>query len=159
MWDEEAIEIGGTPIYYYEHLIQGHTIDPLYVEERNKMWSNVPVCLYAYYDPIPSQNAMTTFGIDSPDELMFQLNYQNVLARIGHMPKIGSRIYTPHKRENWKIIQRGVEEFKLWGQLRLQIMCERFQDDLVGAAGKVTQPQPDFSVDVLRPGLFSTPPS
>lgn len=148
--DEEVIRMGGTPIYYYEVFIQSQTVDPLYLEDRGKLFSNTPVFLYGFYDPIPSQNMMTTFGIDSPDELMFEFNYKDVLSRIGHAPKIGSRLYTPHKRENWVIIQRNVEEFKLWGELRLQIMCQRFQESLTTGEGKVTQAQPDFNIDAIR---------
>ena len=153
-WDQEAIRIGGIPIYYYEVFIQFQTMDRLYMEDRGKIWSSNPVCLYCFYDPIPSQNMMTTFGIDSPDELMFELNYQQVITTLGHLPKIGSRLYSPHKRENWVIIQRAVEEFKLWGQLRLQLMCQRFQESITTGEGKVSQAVPDFSVDAP----LTTPP-
>lgn len=149
-WDQEAIRIGGTPVYYYEVFIQMNTVDPLYIEDRGKMWSPRPICLYGYYEPVPTQNMMTTFGIDSPDELMFEFNYKEVLASIGHPPKIGSRLFTPHRRENWVIIQNNVEEYALWGELRLQVMCQRFQESLTTGEGKVTQQQPDFNIDAVR---------
>lgn len=149
-YDQEAIEIGGTPIFYYEVFIQMQTVDPLYLEDRGKLWSNNPICLYGFYEPIPSQNMMTTFGIDAPDELMFEFNYKDVLNRIGHPPKIGSRLYAPHRRENWIIIQRNVEEFKVWGELRLQIMCQRFQESLTTGEGAVAQASPDFNIDSIR---------
>jgi len=147
IWDQELIEIVGTPIFYYEVFIQSNTVDPLYLEDRGKLYSNNPICLYAFYNPIPSQNFMTTFGIDSPDELMFEFNYRDVLQKIGHPPKIGSRFFTPHRRENWKIIQCNVEEFKMWGELRLQIMCEKFTEDRSINEGKVTQKQPNYPIN------------
>jgi hypothetical protein len=156
-YDQEIIHQGGTPMEYYEVFIQFQTMDKLYLEDRGKIWSNYPICLYGYYDPIPSQNMMGTFGIDAPDELMFQFNYQDVLKRIGHLPKIGSRIYTPHKREHWVIIQRAVEEFKLWGQLRLQLMCQRFQESITTGEGRVDQATPGFSVDKIDPTLPTGP--
>ena len=73
--DEEIIKIGGSPIFYYEVFIQKQTIDPLYHEDRGKLWSNIPVELWAYYDPVEQQNYQTAFGLDSPDELVFELNY------------------------------------------------------------------------------------
>jgi hypothetical protein len=149
-FDQEVIQIAGTPIFYYEVFIQSQTVDPLYVEDRGKLWSNNPITIYGYYDPIPSQNMMTTFGIDAPDELLFQFNYKDVLQRIGHPPKIGSRLFTPHLRENWVIIQRNVEEFQLWGDLRLQIMCQRFQESLTIGEGRVSQKQPDFNINAVR---------
>lgn len=149
-FDQEVIEIGGTPLFYHEIFINVNNIDELYVEARDKIWSQHPVCLYGYYDPIPSQNIGTVFGYDSPDEIMFEFNYRNVLKTLGHAPKIGARIFSPHKRENWVISQRNVEVFKLWGELRLQVMCMRFQESLTTGEGKVTQRQPDFKINSVK---------
>jgi hypothetical protein len=149
-WDQEAIEIGGTPIEYYEVFIQSGTVDKTYMEDRGKLWSPVKVILYAYYDPIPSKNEMGVFGADGTDELMFELNYQDTLRRLKKVPTIGSRIFTPHKRENWVIMQRNVAEFKMWGELRLQLMCSRFQESLTTGEGKVTQREPDFKLNSIK---------
>lgn len=146
-WDKEAIEIGGTPIYYYEVFIQSNTVDPLYWEDRGKIFCDSPITLYAYYDPFASQNLMGTFGIDAPDEIMFELNYQDVLNKIGHPPKVGSRIFTPHKKENWCIKQRNTEVYKLWGTLRLQLICEKFQESRTTGNGEVTKKEPKFKID------------
>jgi hypothetical protein len=148
--DQEIIQIGGTPLFYYEIFINLNNVDELYVEARDKLWANNPIQLYGYYDPIPSQNAMGAFGIDSPDEMMFEFNYRSVLAALKHAPKIGARIFSPHKRENWIVIQRNVEVFKLWGEIRLQVMCQRFQESLTTGEGKVTQRQPDFKINSVK---------
>ncbi len=150
LWDQEVIEIGGSPLMYYEVFINMNTIDELYVEDRGKMWSNCPICVYGYYEPIPSQNFMSTWGIDAPDEMMFEFNYRHTLQQLGHPPKIGSRIYSPHKREHWVIIQRNLEVFKLWGEVRIQVMCQRFQESLTTGEGKVTQREPDFKVNDIK---------
>jgi len=137
--DREVIEIGGSPILYFEVMIQSNTVDPLFLEDRGKLWATDPVCLYAFYDPVPAQNYMNTFGLDAPDEIMFELNYKSVLEKLGHPPTVGSRIYTPHRKEHWEIIQRSDEVYQMWGQFRLQIMCKRFQETLTTGEGKVTQ--------------------
>lgn len=149
-WDQEVIEIGGTPIFYYDLFINISNIDELYVEARDKLWSQHPICIYGYYEPIPSQNVMTVFGIDAPDELMIEFNYRHVLSQIGHPPKIGARLYTPHKREHWVIVQRNLQVFQLWGELRLQVMCQRFQESLTTGEGKVTQKEPDFKINDIK---------
>lgn len=147
IWDEEAIRIGGSPVFYYEVFIQNSTVDPLYLEDRGKIYSNHPIQLYCYYEPIPSTNTMGVFGIDAPDEMVFEFNYRSVLRSIGHPPKIGSRLHTPHKREDWRVIQRNVGEFKLWGELRLQLICQRFQESVTTGEGRVTQQKPDFEIN------------
>lgn len=147
LWDAEAIRIGGSPVFYYEVFLQDGTIDPLYLEDRGKIYSSHPVQLYCYYEPIPSTNTLGVFGIDSPDEMIFEFNYRAVLQSIGHPPKIGSRIFSPHKRENWRVIQRNTGEYKLWGELRLQLICQRFQESVTTGEGRVTQKQPDFTIN------------
>ncbi len=149
-YDQEVIRINGTPLYYYEVFINRNTIDELYVEDRGKLWSNCPVCIYGYYEPAPAQNFMSTFGIDSPDEIMIEFNYKHVLDTLRHVPKIGSRIFSPHKSENWVIIQRNLENYKLWGELRLQLMCQRFQESTTTGEGKVTQPSTGFKVNEIK---------
>jgi len=146
-WDQEVIKEGGSPIFYYEVFIQKGTVDPIYWEDRGKIFSNNPAQLYGFYEPIPSQNYMNAFGIDSPDEMMFEFNYREVLSTIGHPPKIGSRLHTPHLREDWVVVQRNLGEFKLWGALRLQILAQKFQESVTTGEGKVTQKKPDFTIN------------
>jgi len=138
-FDSELVQIAGTPILYFEVFIQRQTIDPLYREDRGKLFSNNPITLNGYYEPIPSQNYMNMFGIDAPDEVQFQFNARAVLKAIGHPPKIGSRLYTPHKGENWVVIQRNYGDFFLWGEMRMTIIAQRFQESVTTGEGRVTQ--------------------
>jgi hypothetical protein len=162
-WDQELIRQIGTPIFYYEVFIQPQTVDPLYIEDRGKLWSPIPIRLFGYYEPIPNQNAQGAFGIDAPDEMVFEFNYKQVLQAVGHPPLVGSRLFTPHKREHWVIKQRNDGEFKAWGQLRLQLICQKFQESLTTGEGRVTQAQPDFKINegpFLKPSnCETTPPS
>ena len=150
IWDQEVIEVGGTPLFYYDVFININAIDELYVEARDKIYSQNPVQIFGYYEPIPSSNNMGVFGIDSPDEIMFEFNYRHVLRTLGRAPKIGARIFSPHKKENWMVMQRNVEVFKLWGELRLQVMCVRFQESLTTGSGKVTNREPDFKINTIK---------
>jgi hypothetical protein len=146
IWDQESIERGGIPVFYYEVFIQENTVDKLYLEDRGKIFSQVPVKLWCFYEPNSSQNYINQFGIDSPDEQLFELNYKNTLKVLGHPPKIGSRIYTPHLKENWVIIQRNLSEFKQWSAIRLQLIAQKFQESVTTGEGKVTQPKQDFDI-------------
>lgn len=138
--DAETIQIGGSPIHYHEVFIQEGTIDKLYGEDRGKIFSPIPVQLYAFYEPIASTRAQGVFGIDSAmDEIMFECNLSAVLQAIGHMPKVGSLIHTPHLGENWVIIECKTAEFKLWGRFRINIHCGRFQESVTTGEGKVAQ--------------------
>ena len=149
LWDEEVIKIGGAPIYYYEVMIQIGSLDRLYREDRGKLWSPIPIQLWAIYEPIPPQNMVNPFGIDAPDEMIFELNYQAVLRDVGHPPKIGARIHTPHKREDWVVVQRNLGEYKMWGEIRLELICQRFQESVTTGEGKITSKKisPEFKIN------------
>jgi hypothetical protein len=144
LWDQEAIQQGGSPIYYYEVFIAPGEIDPTCIEARGKIFSNHPVELWAVYEPVPAQNLMNVFGFDSANEMIFECNAQSVLRAIGHMPKIGSRIYTPHLGDNWKIVQRNLGEFKMWGALRVQLIAQQFQETATTSSGRVTESKPNI---------------
>lgn len=149
-WDAEWIKIYGSPIFYYEVFIQTGSLDKLYREDRGKIFSDNPITLYASYEPVVGQNYQNAFGIDSPDEVIFELNYREVLQKVGHPPKIGSRIYTPHRGENWVIIQRNIGETMLWSRMRIQILCQRFQESVTTGEGKVAEKKPDFDLGDLN---------
>ena len=148
LWDQESIQRGGSPLFYYEVIIRPDMIDPIYLEARNKLFSNNPIQLWCTYEPMSSQYVLNQFGIDAPDEVTFELNYRSVLRNLGHPPKIGSRIFTPHLQENWVVVQRNLSEFKMWGVLRIELLCQRFQEDVVTGDGKVTQKQPDLKIKI-----------
>lgn len=140
--DAEIIRINGTPIFYYEIMIDSNSIDPLYREARGAIFSQDPIQIYAYYDPITSQNYQNMFGIDSLNMVTFELNYDAVVQAIGHMPLVGSRLFTPHRAENWEIIQRGSSDWKIWSQIRMVLECRQFQESTTRGDGKITQNNP-----------------
>lgn len=146
-FDQELMQISGTPIFYYELFIQKQTMDPLWREDRGKIWATNPIQLQGFYTPVASQNYMDMFGMDSLEEVQFQFNFRDVVKKLGHVPKLGSRLFTPHKRENWQIVQRNAGEFYLWGQTRLVIIAQKFQESTTTKEGAVSQPQPDFNLD------------
>ena len=145
--DAENFFLYGAPALYYEIFIQPQTVDPLYLEDRGKHWCPNPIELWGIYEPKNSGNIQSLFGIDNLDEIVIEFNYRDVLKRIGHPPKIGSRIFTVHKRESWVIIQRNDTEFKLWGQMHIQLICQRFQESTTDNSTKISQPQPDFRIN------------
>jgi hypothetical protein len=94
---------------------------------------------------------MGEFGADTPmDDEIFLLNYSYALRTLGHLPKIGARIFTPHRRENWVVVDRRLTDARMWGEFRLEVICTRFQESTTTGEGKITQAQPDFSIQNLN---------
>jgi hypothetical protein len=48
-WDAELIATQ-SPIYYYEVMIQPQTVDPLYLEDRGKLWCPNGIQLFCFYE-------------------------------------------------------------------------------------------------------------
>lgn len=146
-YDEEMIKISGTPILYYQVFIQMQTVDPIYMEDRGKLFSPYPITLWAFYEPPQQMNMSGLFAIDTPDEeVVFELNYNATIRDVGHTPKIGSRIYTPHRGENWIIIDYRLDQFKLWGAIRMLLHCRKFQETTTNNDGQVTENKPDLII-------------
>lgn len=149
-YDEEMIMISGIPIYYYKVLIQQQTIDPIYMEDRSKLFSPIPVKLWAFYEPPQQMNMSGLFAIDTPDEeIVLELNHHAVQRELGEEIAIGSRIFTPHRGENWIVIDYRLDMFKLWGAIRLMLHCRKFQPTATDVP--TSQPQPDFKITDFKP--------
>lgn len=147
IWDQESIKIGGSPIFYHEVFIQTQSVDRVYHEDRSKLFCPNPIQLWAYYEPVVQSSPSTLFGIDTPnDEVIFELNNRAVLQTVGHVPKRGSRIYTPHRGEEWIIVDIRLDQFKLWGTLRMQLLCQRYIENLTTGDSEVSQDRPDFEI-------------
>ncbi len=145
-WDEEVIRIGGSPLFYYEVLIQFSTMDKIFLEDRGKLFAPCPIQIYAFYEPPEQVAGSGLFQVDTPDmEVVFETNYNAVQCAIGHLPKIGSRIFSPHLCENWILIDRRSAEYRGWGVLRMQLHCRKFQETLTNNDGKVTEKNPDIT--------------
>jgi len=145
-WDQEIIKQGGSPLIYYECMIQTATMNKTYMEDRGKLFSPVGIQLWGYYEPVTSPNYQDFFGINGAVDVIFELNFKAALNTIGHPPKVGSRIYSPHRGgQDWEIIMRNVGEFKLWGALRLQLVCTTFQESVTTNEGKVTANKPKIT--------------
>ena len=78
--------------------------------------------------------------------MIIEFNYRSVLNILGHPPKIGSRLFTPFLKENWVIIERKTGEFKMYGVLRLQCICQRFQEDDISGTSINNNKDVDYKI-------------
>ena len=161
-WDQEFIMFTGTPVYYYSIHVQLSGYDELYMEDRTKLFSPVPIKLWAFYEPPQQQSMSGIFSVDTPDEeIILELNRSAALTAIGHPPKVGSRIYTPHRGENWIVIDYKLDKFLLWGAIRLILHCKKFQETTTAADACITSPQPppEFPITDFTTGTGLGTPS
>lgn len=149
IWDEDAIRRGGSPVYYYDILLQPQTTDHFYKEDRGKLFSPTYTELYCTYEVQASQNYVNQFGTDCTNTVILEFNYRAVLRALGRPPKVGAKIYTPHLKEYWKVLQRNAGEFKMWGILRLQLLCQKWQNDAVTGGFTGNVPDTPSGLDII----------
>lgn len=141
-YNQELAKIGGSPIYYYEAIIPPSTIDPVYWESRGMLYSDQYVVFHAYYEPFMMKYQDMFALHPGTDTQIFKASYNEVISAIGHPPKLDSRIYTPHKGENWKIVNCITGGYEYWGELTIEIICDKFQENLETGEGQVTSNNP-----------------
>ncbi len=150
-WDQEQIERNGAPLEYFDVFIDSNSIDPLYIESRNKVYSPIPIILWGFNIPNPSTFSMGIFGPDGADEALFEFNHAYLMSKLGFLPKPGARIFSPQKRENWVVEQSNTEISALHKIMRVQVFCHRFQESRTTSSGKVTQKSPGgYAIDSIK---------
>ncbi|MHA2047513.1 MAG: hypothetical protein ACW99G_22245 [Candidatus Thorarchaeota archaeon] len=117
----------------------GHRV--MYCEEMNSDNTEKYVELYADHSP-PKCNYQSAFGIDAPDEGVFEFDFKNWSRKVMRLPKIGSFIKVPYVNrevvagkimetgeafQNWKIELSHLERTRYMGDGRLIIVASRVQ--------------------------------
>lgn len=129
--DQEQIELSGGPIEYYRVIVDAN-VDPLYHEQRQKIFLQEPIRMKAVYEPItPSWNDIQVGYSSDETGMGFSFNRPEFLQLVGEMPRIGSLIKTCDEGIFWEIVKLGVniagEDRKMWGKHRILVTCVKYQ--------------------------------
>ncbi len=126
-WDKEQIELGGSPVVY--HPVKVDTdYDDVYMESRDQTIVQEGYKIYASFEPIRPIQEMSAFGIDSPDEMLFNFNLTEWRDVIGSMPALKSLFFCEWDNTWWEVIQNNQGEiYKLWTKFRLQVVARKYQ--------------------------------
>ena len=125
--DREQIELAGSPIVYYPAFVD-QQFDPVYMESRDTIIAQEGFRLYAQFEPVRPIQSLAGFGIDSPDEMLFNFNLEKFKCVVGQMPKVKSLVYCEWDRTWWEVIQNDLDQpFKLWTKFRLQVVTKKYQ--------------------------------
>lgn len=144
--DQEQIEIAGSPIRYYKAFIDSN-FDDLYMESRDTIIAQEGYELKTVFEPVKPLQNLDSFGIDSPDEMIFQFNITKFKEIVGEMPKLKSLIFCHWDKTWWETVSQEKDgPYKLWTKYRLNIVAKKYQKsrqdqnstrrDAVGQDGK-----------------------
>jgi len=126
-WDQEQIELAGSPIIYYPCYIDTN-YDSLYMESIDSIIAQEGYKITCQFEPVRPVQDLGAFGIDSPDEVLFNFNLTKWRETVREMPRIKSLIFAEWDKTWWEIIQNDQEQpYKLWNKYRLQIITRKYQ--------------------------------
>ena len=135
--DQEQIELSGAPIEYYRVLVDAR-VDPLYNEQRQKVFLQEPVRMKAVFEPVPPVWNDIQVGFSSDETMMFSFNRKDFLERVGEKPRIGSLIRTCDEGIYWEIVNDKVnvqgEDRKMWGKHRFLVTCVKYQSTVTDSS-------------------------
>jgi hypothetical protein len=154
--DQEVIEQSGAPIEYYRVIVDGR-VDPLYNEQRQKIFLQQPVTMMAVWEPAtPAWNDIT-IGFSSDETMLFSFNRIEFLEIMGEQPAIGSIIKTCDEGTWWEIVNNKVnvenEDRKMWGKHRFVVTCNKYQPTVTDSSptklGRESHDRGDRPVKIL----------
>ena len=126
-WDAEMIELSGSPILYYPCYIDTN-YDSLYMESIDSIIAQEGFELTCQFEPVRPIQELGAFGIDSPDEVLFNFNLTKWREIVTEMPRIKSLFFAKWDSSWWEIIQNNQSEpYKLWNKYRLEIIGRKYQ--------------------------------
>ena len=126
-WDQEIIELAGSPILYYPCYIDT-SYDDLYMESIDSIISQKGYKLTCQFEPVRPVQELGVFGIDSPDEVLFNFNLTKWREIVKEMPRIKSLFFCEWDRSYFEIIQNDQEKpYTLWHKYRLQVIGRKYQ--------------------------------
>ena len=131
-YDQEAIQIGSSPLLYYRLRVSGSKVDPLYNEIRDKIYDIEPYNVCGHWKPATPMQGIELFGIDSPVDTMFFFNRVQFLSVVNEPPTSGSLLFSCVDRIAWEIIQTSTniasdgDRFK-WGRHRFLVIARNYQ--------------------------------
>ena len=126
-WDQEQIELAGSPVIYYPCYIDTN-YDTLYMESIDSIIAQEGFEMTSKFDPVRPVQNLGAFGIDSPDEVVFNFNLTKWREIVKEMPRIKSLIFAKWDKTWWEVIQNDQEQsYQLWSKYRLQVVTRKYQ--------------------------------
>lgn len=127
------IESAGHPIVVKGVFKRDEAVEKLYREDRGTVFDTLPhVTFHGFYD-YPTLPSLTCFGIDAPDEMEVQVNYDIVTSRLGKVPEIGTLLTI--EQSDWMVINRSYIYNRFIGKYRLALLCARYQESVTTGNG------------------------
>ena len=128
MIDEEAIRLGGSPVWYFKYIRSDTNFDEVYMENREKVISSDPFLVNCHYEPKAIEEPLTEFGIELSNEQLFIFNHSYISRKLGRLPHPGDIIKPKFQNQRYEITEAQEEEFQLYGVYHMACTAKLLRD-------------------------------
>jgi hypothetical protein len=125
--DDEVIKLGGSRVEVYKYLSPGE-YDEVYMESTAKVISNIPIVLYAKYDPRPVEEALTQFGVEVQNDQVFIFNKSYVNRLLGRDIIAGDVLKPQFQNMKFEVYQVQEESFESYSVYHLMVYARLLRD-------------------------------
>ena len=126
--DDEMIKISGSELLYFRYLQSNSEYDEVYMEERNKPISKLPVVVYGHYDPTVLEENLSEFGIELTNDQVFTFNKSYIEQKIGGSVKPGDVIQPRFQNQKYEIFEVQEDSFEIYGVYHLVCAAKLLRD-------------------------------
>lgn len=124
--DQETIELGGSDMYYIKFM-QTDNYDPLYEEDRDKVYASKRL-VRGHYTPSPITQEMSQHGIKLTNDQRFIFNKDYLKKKLGRDPRAGDIIQPRFQNIYFEITEIHEESFNIWGVYHLSLYAKLKKD-------------------------------
>jgi hypothetical protein len=112
--DDELIKLSGSEMLYFKYY-QDKSYNDVYMEERIKSISKVPILVHGHYDPKAIEERLSKFGLELESEQVFTFNKDYIVKTLGRAPIAGDVIEPKFQKVKFEIYEVQEDGFENYG--------------------------------------------
>lgn len=128
MVDDELIRISGSRFKIYKYMRTDEVTDPVYMEDRNKTVSKVPIEVYGHYEPKVMEEKLEKFGIEITNDQLFMFNKKYIEQKLGRTIIPGDVIEPIFQKIKYLVSEVQEEGFEAYGIYHLACTAQILRD-------------------------------
>lgn len=155
--DEEQIRLSGSKLLYYKYFQSEGTVDPIYMEERQKVIHSQPLSVFGHYNPAPIEENLTQFGIELTSEQLFIFNKSSIEVSLGRSPIPNDIIQPKFQNIKYEIFEVQEESFEIYGVYHLVCAAKILRDSELVLEEPLTKRSDRISGREIDPRISESP--
>jgi hypothetical protein len=155
--DEEQIRLSGSKILYYKYFQSDGTIDPIYMEERQKTIHSQPLTVFGHYNPTAVEENLNQFGIELTNDQLFIFNKSSIEQVLGRTPIPFDVVQPQFQNIKYELFEVQEESFEIYGVYHIVCAAKILRDSEDVLQEPLTKRVEDISGRAIDPRIAESP--